>query len=503
MPNDKIQVQAKEVMTVEMLKVTHELYDTHINAWKLYRAAYDGIEALLKGDYIKKHVRESQANWEKRRANLFSFEYSRSVVDLFNFYQFKEPTKITTPDALKNDKQWEMFNDDANLYGDGFDEVFKNDNKKASIQGHMGLLVDKSSNTVNTKAEEIEQKVYPYICSFAPPAILDWQYDKDENNRPYLSYLKLQDEDDLYRVWYVDQWEVWEIQQKDGKEEAVLIASGLNPIGEIPFVWLYNIRSTKRFIGTSDIQAIARIDLSIIRNLSQGEEVVEYAAFPMLLKPKEENPDDTVGPKAVLEFDPDHPDAKPSWLESMVNDAISAILTWIEKKVEEIYRSANIGGMAATEVQTQAKSGVAMRTEFQMLNSRLIDKGLMQQKARTRVIHFWLLWQQMGELEKEVLVEAPKSYDVDNLAQDLENLITGRSIVKSKEFNIRLQKSALRWFFPYLDEEEYAIMDKEIEENAEFIDFESQINPAAAAEDKNTPSGEDKNKNTPTKEDEE
>ena len=518
--NLKKTVSPKRVFTAEELKETHELHQMKAREWLFFQSIYEGIQSLLKYGFIERHERESVKNWNKRQANLFSFDYSQAIIDLFNFYQFKDPTTRKIPKKLSNDEQWQLFRDDANLYGDPLDEVMKEYSRKASIFGHMGVLVDKSSQTHETKAQEKAAEVYPYLCAYTPRSILDWKFEKDENNRPYLAYLKLLDENDQYRIWYPEQWEIWEIQpledeekkklSVDGKptpeEKAVMIASSENPLEEIPFIWLYNIRSIRRFIGVSDIKSISYIDLSIIRNLSQGEEVIEYAAFPMMRKPMKEtgkgdSKDDVVGTKAVLEFDPElGEDGKPDWLEAKTKDAVDSILEWIAKKVSEIYRASNAGGMAATEVQTQAKSGVALRTEFQLLNSHLVDKGLSLQKAEKRIMYFWLKWQDLEDLMKEVEINAPKSYDIDNLAEDLQNILTGRTIVKSKEFHIRLQKDVVRQMYPFLEEEEYNKIDKEIEKNTpDPVDILDAMDSMGDNSDENSNDDDDplnKNKNS-------
>ena len=46
--------------------------------------------------------------------------------------------------------------------------------------------------------QQIEAKAYPYLAIYRAPAILDWQWGKDKNKRPLLTYLKLIDDDYQY-----------------------------------------------------------------------------------------------------------------------------------------------------------------------------------------------------------------------------------------------------------------------------------------------------------------
>jgi hypothetical protein len=294
----------------------------------------------------------------------------------------------------------------------------------------------------------------------------------------------LQNDDGRYTMWFRDHFEIWEVSknedgsEKGSQEKADLIESSSYDLGEIPFFFVVNKKWKKWPIGKSDVSDVARIDVSIIRNLSQGEEIIDYTAFPMMRKPMlEGRPDqqvskvDDVGPTAVLEFDPDNPDSKPDWLESKSEGPLKAIIDWIKNKVSEIYRGSNIGGMAATEVQTQAKSGVALQTEFQMLNSALVRKAITLEKLELSIYRIWYKWE-YGEIEakkyhEETVVERDRTYDVENLAQDLDNILTAKTIVLSKTFNEAMQMKTARMMLPSWNDSQLSDIDQEIEESVE------------------------------------
>lgn len=476
-------------MTADTLKAVHENYSTFVDEWNTLQAAYDGVKALIRMGIISRHERESYKNYLRRIEQAYGFGYSKSIVDLLNFYLFKKPSESIYPEALTKNPQWEQFTKDCNLMEDPFEDFLLEQSRYAGIQGHVGILVDKPSVDYKTVGEELKAGVYPYVAAFKPPAILDWEFTRDEANRPHLSYLKLLDEDGRYRIWTPEEWQVWEITTESsvklstvdasGNKGAArtvnmgegikLVAKGENRLKEIPFVWLYNLKGSYQGVGVGDINDVAYIDISIVRNLSQGEEVIDYAAFPMMRKPMQEagagnDTDDDTGPAVVLEFDPEHPESKPDWLPAEVSAPIDAILSWIGNKVSEIYRSANIGGMAATEIQTEAKSGVALRTEFQMLNSRLASKSRELQKAERRIIYYWLKWQGLESMYEEVQVSRPKNFDVENLAEDLANILTSKTIVTSNLFQQYLSKMVARRMLPQLSEKEMNEIDKDIEQ---------------------------------------
>jgi hypothetical protein len=381
---------------------------------------------------------------------------------------------------------WKMFSEDSDLEGTDWDDFLNGAGKDSSIEGHVGILVDKADTEkvdeeVKTRADEKEQKIYPYVALYRALNILDWEWDRDKINRPFLKYLKLYDDEDRqYRLWWPNKWEIWEEPELTGgvdlkttegqkmsidpKQDAVWVGGGDNPLGEIPFVWLYNVKTAKRSLGKSDLTDIAPVDASIICNLSQADEIIDYGAFPMMRKPKPEKgetPNDEAGITAILEFDPEHPESKPDWLTAAVKEPMDAIMNYIAKKIEEIYRTANVGGMASMEVSTQAKSGAALQAEFQLLNAKLVGKGRRLKEAEETVIRYWMQWQEIED--NPITVERAESYDVANLAQDLANIMTANTIVKSETFKKTTQKKVARIMLPGESDADLKVIDDEID----------------------------------------
>lgn len=519
-------------MMLSDLEALHKFHTQKQTFWYKMLACYKGIEAILEAGYgVVRHERESLDNYNRRVREAFGFGYSASVVDLFNFYLFKSTVKRNMG-PLSEDKSWQSFEKDCNLYGDNFLTWLLETQRWAGVFGHIGILVDKSTQNFQTQAEELSSGVYPYVARYFPMNILDWEYSKDENNRPFLSYIKLRDDDGVYRIWTKEWWSVYKVEDTDkmgtsstitnvttgkvvggstnnSKEVTVeSIADGDNTLGFIPFIWLYNIKGEQRPIGISDIKDVAPIDLSIIGNLSDGEEVIDYGAFPVMRKSMREKgsgptgvgDQDGIGPTAILEFDPDHPESKPDWLEAAVREPIDAILAWIDRKTTEIYRAANIGGMAATEIQTQPKSGTALKSEFQLLNGKLVQKGNNVEEAERTIKKFWCIWQGRADIIDEITVEWPEDYDVVNLAQDLQNALTANTLVKSETFQKAVQKQIARAMLPNADNALLADIDKEIDEY-EPLDLSVLMGEDEEDDDKTGDGDTDKPDNTKDKPD--
>lgn len=493
--------------TVSELRKTHPKYQEHITSWKLFLSVYKGIETIVKGGYIPKHEREPQAAYERRVKDLYSFGYSKSVVKILTFHLFNKPPVGRQLKGLEGNEIWDMFLRDANLQGDHYDIVIRYISLYASIMGHMGVLVDKPPGNYNTIQEQKDAKIHPYIAAYQPPAILDWEWSKDENKRPVLKMVKLLDSDGSFRIWTLDEWAVFVIENSQlqstkpntsvpvvsedrpfpakqvsigaGTEQARLVESGNNHMGVIPFFWFYNLKTDETSIGESDIADIARIDLSIIKNASQIEEIINFAAFPMMLKPRlpadptktsQSTQDDEVSVQSVQEYDPEYPESKPEWLKTEVKDAVEAILGTVGRKVQEIYRAANIGGITTTETNTVAKSGVALKTEFQMLNASLVSKSINLEKGENKTLEFFLKWELLWDkLKNKVHFGRVKDFDVENVAIDLANALTAKTIVMSKTFNALLQKQSARQVLQSMSEDEQMDVDNEIDVNVQKI----------------------------------
>jgi hypothetical protein len=453
-------------MDVATLRSAHTLHHAWRERWTFYQAAYEGVHALVRSGAIQRHERESERNFRRRLRETYNLNYSKGVVDLFSHYLFRKPAQRDLG-PLADDALWLRFKDDCDLWGARFDAFLIEQQRAAAILGHVGVLVDKPALDLGTRAEELRLGVYPYLASYSPLAILDWSYGRDVSGRPFLDYLKLQDEDGRYRMWRPDFWEVWRENPQSGQCE--LLASGPNPLGEIPFVWLYNLRSIEhRFLGYSDLTDIAAIDLSILRNLSQCEEVIGLAGFPMMRKPMREahqSGPDLAGVASVLEFNPELGEAgKPDWLKAEVGETTSSILEWIAFKAREIYRVANAGGVATTEVASQAQSGVALKTKFQLLNAKLAAKAANLAEAERMLVWYLLRWQNQERLYDRVSIERPKSFEIDDLAADLANALSVRGLIGAPQFQTELQKRLAKPFLDHLDDKRQGEVLRDIEQ---------------------------------------
>ena len=461
-----------EIQSVQDLKATHELYKLFSPAWDSYNLAYNGGLELVK-TVLQRHDRETPRNYQQRIQEGYTFNFARAIIDLFNFYLLGSPP-TRNYGTLEEDVQFRMFLDDVDQYGTNYDLFVAEAQKTASIFGCVGILVNKIAFG-HTKEREIQDKIYPYCAIYTPASILDWEWIRSpETGRPELTFVKLYEGDGRYILWDRDRWEEWQITKTVPIEK---IDSGENKLGEIPFFWMKNMRNTMvPYLGMSDLVEIAMISESIIRNLSCGEEILKLAGFPMLRVPMETDSEYAevdpqaaggevpAGVRAVQEFNPEFgADAKPDWMKTEVLEPIEAILKWIDRKADEIFRIAHLSGVhGQRRSNNEVASGLALRYEFQQLFSVLKQKSEYMTEAERNIVHFWLKWQNQETMFASVQIEAAKSFTMDDLSVSIDNFTKAMETIPSETFIVSAMKVMVKQLLPDITDENLKTIETEI-----------------------------------------
>jgi hypothetical protein len=113
---------------------------------------------------------------------------------------------------------------------------------------------------------------------------------------------------------------------------------------------------------------------------------------------------------------------------------------------------ANTGAVRATESRTM--SGVAMETEFQLLNARLSEKADNLQLAEEQLWELWFEYmgqQWMGE------IEYPGSFNIRDTSKEIEQLVTAKSASTDPVVLRKIDEHILEWmgeekeYLPFID----------------------------------------------------
>jgi hypothetical protein len=108
----------------------------------------------------------------------------------------------------------------------------------------------------------------------------------------------------------------------------------------------------------------------------------------------------------------------------------------IQTKIQAIDRITHMGSVRATS--GQIASGIALQTEFQLLNARLSEKADHLENAEESIWNCFAMWQNQTWDGK---IEYPDSFDIRDWASDIQLLqIAKASGVKSETFTKEIDK---------------------------------------------------------------
>jgi hypothetical protein len=434
-------------------------YSAYASKWEYYIRSYLGGEEYKDGRYLQEYSLELETELNKRLTYTPLDNHCRNIVHIYASFLFRnKPTRMMG--SLENDKTVPMFMNDADLEGRGYTALLREMQTYASVYGHCWAILDKPNSNAKTRAEELNQEIRPYLNTFTPENVIDWNYSRASSGTYYLDYLKVREFKDnkkeIYRLWYTDRIDTVELKAV-GASDPILIDSQENPLGMIPAVILYNQRSHMRAVGVSDLTDIADLQRAIYNELSEIEQLIRLSNHPSLVKTRDV--DASAGAGAIIEM-PDglDPSLKPYILQPSGTN-IDSILKTIQMKVDAINRLSHVGAVRSTS-ETVA-SGIALRTEFQLLNARLAEKANLLQLFEEQIWRLYALWQDTS-FDGEIIY--PETFDLRDWATDLELLQSAKaSNIKSDTFVKELDKQIARTVIE--DDEVLATIDDEIDQS--------------------------------------
>lgn len=456
--------------TAKELKQTHELYVDYLPEWEFFIAAYFGGKMYRDGEYLVQHPFESSENYIRRKAIAYYYNYCQSIIDIYSSHLYRKAPERGYG-SLEGTTLFDNFINDADLEKNTFPQFMKDAERFASIYGRVSIIVDKPPMTPGTLAEAEALDARPYLVMVTPENLLDWEFSKDPaTGRKALSMVKIL-EDGMYRIWTTIDWELWSIDGESDKDvDGVLIDSGEHNLGIVPMVNLFNIVGTWQMLGVSDIQDISYINKDIYSQCSNAGEIISSTAFPMLAQPTEATPEGEtteVGPKNILQFDPDAPNGKPYWMEPP-HSSLTEIRAWIHQSIVEIHRIARMGGIRITEDSKSPRSGISREYDHLQLYALLNEKAENAEHAEMEILRIWALWQNR---EFDGKIDYPNEFSVKDLENDIDNAIKELSIdINSETFNKEVRKKTAKVVLPKAPDDTLKIINQEIDEAPETED---------------------------------
>lgn len=416
----------------------HPDYDDNVDRWEFFLRSYMGGEEYKSGSYLTKYVNEDK-NEYGRRIDLTPIDnHCRNIVHIYSSYLWRTPP-VRNFNSLDGNQALELFTKDADLDGRSFDAFMRECQIWASVYGHVWVILDKPKSTAGTRAEELAQEIRPYVNLFTPENVFDWKWERNVSGRYQLTYLKVReqivrenatDSTQYFRVWTPEEIKLYEV--KNDTEN--MVEAMPNPLGVIPAVFVPANRSVVRGLGISDLTDIATMQRAIYQELSEVEQLIRISNHPTLVKTADT--DASAGAGSVVTMPDDlNPNLKPYQMQPSGSN-LDAIHASIKSKVEAINRMAHMGAIRGT--QAVEASGIALQTEFQLLNAKLAEKADLLELAEEQLWGYFCKWQ---AVTPDVEVFYPDSFDIRDYPKELEFLQAVKAAgVRSRTLQAQVDK---------------------------------------------------------------
>lgn len=448
----------------EFLTSRHKHYEEKFKDWHFHLMSYLGGQDYQDGYQLNRYILETDEEYLKRAENTPIDNHCKNVVQIYTSFLFRVPP---TRDygSLQGDPQLESFINDADLDGRSFNNVIREMQVNASIYGTCWAILDKPAVQTQTRAEEIQLDIRPYISLYTPENVLNWNFERSLNGKYVLNRLVLLEDlfDDVatIRVWTNEDITTYRLKDYTkgySTSKPMLLDEMPNMLGKVPAVILYNQKSQRRGVGISDLNDVAELQKAIYNDYSEIEQLIRLSNHPSLVKTP--NVEASAGAGSIIEMPEDLDSNLKPYLIQPSSQSLDGIMNNINMKVEAINRITHMGAVRAT--QDRVQSGIALQTEFQLLNARLSEKADYLQNAEEQIWKLFAEWQNQT-FDGEIIY--PDSFNLRDYASDLQFLQAAKaSGVPSDTFAKEVDKQIARAVVD--DDEKINTIDSEIDAKA-------------------------------------
>lgn len=429
----------------------NKVYDAYYPVWKFYLESYMGGSEYRRAGHLTRYQLETDQEYTNRLKATPLENHCQSVISVYNSFLFREePDRDFDNNGMTFDL--EMFLRDADMEGRSLNAFMKDVATWTNVFGHSWVVVAKPNVGAVTRADEQAQGVRPYVNLLTPMVVLDWQWRRQPSGRFELVYFKyLEDVNGDVRTvkeWTKDEIITNVVNLKDQTVSETIVE--INGLGKIPAVCVYNRRSTVRGIGVSAIADIADHQKFIYNSYSEIFQSIQMDSHPSLVVAGQTQVGTGSGAIIRVEENSD-PGLKPYVLDFGGSD-VAGILSAVRQSTDSIDKMANTGAVRATESRTM--SGVAMETEFQLLNARLSESADELELAEEQIWQFWFEYlgqQWMGE------VEYPGSFNIRDTGAEIAQLQQAKSAATDPAVLRKIDEHILDWLgeeeevLPFID----------------------------------------------------
>lgn len=436
------------------LSMTNNEYARNRDRWRFLYESYVGGQEYREGGHLTRYKLETDKEYQDRLQTTPLDNQCSSVISTYISFLFRQsPTRDLNDWEESPDVQ--AFLKDCDYEGRSFNDFMKDVSVWSSVFGHCWVMLTKPNVGAVSRAQELEMGVRPYINLMTPLVVSDWRYERSATGAYELVYLKYIEEviDKLTVVkeWTKDSITTWIMNEEE--KTADIKTEEVNELGMIPAVIVYNRRSVVKGIGVSDIADIADLQKLNYNYTSENEQAIRLGTHPTLVVPPTAQVGAGAGAVIVLQEGSD-PGLNPYTLEFSSN-SVNSIHESMKRIIEAIDRISNTGGVRATE--TRIVSGVALETEFQLLNARLSDKADNLELAEEQI---WKLFGIYQNMMWDGVIKYPDSFSIRDDIKEFDQLTKAKSAATDPQVLRVIDERLLE----ILDEESELLSDIEYEE---------------------------------------
>jgi hypothetical protein len=337
--------------------------------WRFLLDSFTGGQAYREGAYLQRYALESDTQYAVRLNNTPLDNQVRSLISLYTSFLFRtEPQREFG--VLDDNPTIEDICEDADLDGRSLNAFMKDVAQWSSVFGHVWIAVAKPDVGAVTLADEQAMNARPYLSIYNPLAVTDWRWARQPNGGYQLEYIKYVEEvngtETVVKEWGYDTITTYKL---DTQQERVLdMTVETNGLGYLPFVCAYAERSPVRGLGNSLVDDIADQQRMIYNELSEVYDSIRLDTHPSLVATAGTNAQGAAAGQVITMEENLDPNLKPYVLQ-FEGGQIDKIYASINNRKKMIDSMGNVGAVRATE--TREMSGIAIETEFQLLNARL------------------------------------------------------------------------------------------------------------------------------------
>lgn len=430
----------------ENIVSANQIFNNNIDRWRFLYRSYVGGDEYRDAGYLTRYALETDKEYAARCKETPLDNHCASVISVYNSFLFRK-----SPDRefgqLEVLPELADFLKDADLDGRSLNAFMREVNTWSNVFGHAWVIMSKPNVNAVTRADELALGVRPYVSILTPLVVTDWKFERSANGRYELTYFKYVEDVNgsvqVVREWTRDEI-ITTIVDTEGEELSEQVIEP-NALGVIPAVICYNQRGVTRGVGVSSINDIADLQRYLYNAYSEAAQSVRLDSHPSLVT----TPDTQVGTgSGSIITIPENldPGLKPYVLD-FAGASIDAILKIIDNGKNAIETMANLGGVRAT--QSSSMSGVALETEFQLLNARLAQMADNMELCEEQLWRLFCMYQ--GQ-PYTVEVDYPSSFSMRDTKNEISQLQAAKSAATDPRVLAAIDSKIIDWLEPDEDE---------------------------------------------------